>query len=459
MIILAILTAGVLFHSSILAEDLNRPSAIIKLPEDENAILVEKKTQTLFLYGIKAGELVLKQKMPCSTGEMPGVKQKSGDRKTPEGIYFLKDEYADQYLAPIYGNKAFPLDYPNLIDKRAGKDGFAIWIHGTNKVLKPMDTNGCVALENTNILKLKEFITLDSTPVLLVENLETTDKNTAFKQEQEINLILDRWIKAVESGTYHEYLSFYSGDYLPEIDWWTKWAEVRKNTSGTDSGLKIEKNKMGIYYHDHVFVALFDYSLTMNKEKSLLGRRKLFFEKQGQAYKIVGEAYQNISKDYSGAQTPLIAAALKNTKPVSKPAPIVAAKATNEAKPANETKPVQEAKPVQGIQSVQDALNQWLAAWSAKDIDKYASFYANNFFSDGMNKAKWVERKRNIAKNNSMIKVTGKDFRIKQSNDLCEVAFFQDYKSSGLSTQGVKKLNLTNKGGSWKIYQESWKEK
>ena len=438
---------GILFNSEILADDYARPSAIIKLPENENAILVEKKNQTLFLYGSKSGELVVQQKMSCSTGEMPGVKQKAGDKKTPEGVYFLKDEYEKKYLSPVYGIKAFPLDYPNLVDKRAGKDGTAIWIHGTNKDLKPMGSNGCVALENSNILKLASYITLDSTPVILVEEFNKIDKETLVKQEQEINLMLDRWIKTVENGSYHDYLSFYSDEYLPEIDWWTKWMEIRKNSSGPNLSFRIERDKTGIYYHDHVFVILFDYSLTTNKEKMLLGKRKLFLEKKGPAYKIIGEAYQNVSKEFQTTQFPLLTAALKAVKSASKPEPVI------------ETKPAIEAKPVQETKSVQEAVNQWLAAWSAKDMDKYASFYANNFYSDAMNKKKWVERKRSIAGKNDFIKVSGKMFQIKQINDTCEVTFFQDYRSSGLATQGTKKLNLINKGGSWKIYQESWKEK
>ena len=152
-------------------------------------------------------------------------------------------------------------------------------------------------------------------------------------------------------------------------------------------------------------------------------------------------------------QTPLLAAALKVMRSASKQEPVVETKPIITAKPSLETKPVQETK------SIQDIVNQWLAAWSTKDMDKYASFYANNFYSDGMNKKKWVERKKNIAGRNNIIKVSGKKFQIRQTNDTCEVTFFQDYQSSGLTTQGTKKLNLTNKGGSWKIYQESWKEK
>ena len=62
------------------------PDAIIELPENENAIIVEKKTQTLFLYTFKDSDsdLLVDFMTSCSTGENEGVKQKAGDKKTPK---------------------------------------------------------------------------------------------------------------------------------------------------------------------------------------------------------------------------------------------------------------------------------------------------------------------------------------------------------------------------------------
>ena len=57
------------------------------------------------------------------------------------------------------------------------------------------------------------------------------------------------------------------------------------------------------------------------------------------------------------------------------------------------------------------------------------------------------------------INVSGKRFKVKYKNQMCEVVFYQEYESRGFTTQGTKKLKFVNKGGLWKIYQESWKEK
>lgn len=405
------------------------PSAIIKLPENENAILVEKKTQTLFLYTADSNGPLVQFQVPCSTGEANGIKQKAGDKKTPEGVYFLNDEYEDKYLSPIYGKKAFPTDYPNFIDKKTGKNGSAIWIHGTNKELKPYDSNGCIALENSNILKLSEYVNLDATPVVLMEEIERVDKDILVGQEKDINHMLEQWIKAIETGSYHDYLSFYSDKYLPPISWWEQWREIRQQADKSELRLKVKQDRTGIYYHNGIFVVLFDCSLTSKHDEVLLGKRKLFLEYHGNAYKIIGDIYQSVSKKFQTIKTPLVAAAKTLVKPVLK------------------------------RESVIETLNHWMAAWSAKNMDEYALFYASNFYSDGLNKTKWVKRKKSIARKYSFINVTGREFKIKQGKKKCEVTFFQEYESSGFSTQGTKRLKLVNKGGSWKIYHESWKEK
>ncbi|RLC24099.1 MAG: hypothetical protein DRH93_05480 [Deltaproteobacteria bacterium] len=417
------------YGSIIFADNQPWPSSIIKLPENENAILVEKKTQTLFLYTSKTPDLFVGFQAACSTGETVGVKQKAGDKKTPEGIYFLYDEYEDKYLSPIYGEKAFPTDYPNFIDKRAGKNGSAIWIHGTNKKLKPMDSNGCIALENHNIIKLSDYVNLNSTPVIIVEEIDKIDKAALIKQEKNITALLGRWIKAIEKGSYHDYLSFYSSQYLPDISWWEQWFEIRKLADKLDSSLIISADRTGIYYHNHIFVVLFDYSLMFKDKKILIGKRELFLEEQSKNYKIIGDTFQSILKNFQTVNSPLLAAADMLVQPIAKK------------------------------DLVLETVNQWLSAWSARDMDKYAGFYAANFYSDGMNKKRWVQRKRAIAKKYNFINVLGRDFKVKHKKKTCEVTFFQEYESSGFSTQGTKKLKLVNKGGLWKIYQESWKEK
>ncbi len=60
---------------------------------------------------------------------------------------------------------------------------------------------------------------------------------------------------------------------------------------------------------------------------------------------------------------------------------------------------------------VVETVQQWMAAWSSKDMDKYARFYTSDFVCDGMGKTAWVKRKRQLAGKYDYILVTGKNFK------------------------------------------------
>jgi hypothetical protein len=128
------------------------PASLLKWPEKASGyvILVDKSAQQVLVYQ-RDNLFAPVRVFPCSTGENDGPKIKRNDRRTPQGIYFFTHSYEDSELAPIYGVRAFAIDYPSPLDKMEGKDGYGIWIHGTNKPLKPYDTNGCIALDNEDI--------------------------------------------------------------------------------------------------------------------------------------------------------------------------------------------------------------------------------------------------------------------------------------------------------------------
>lgn len=411
------------------AGDDSIPSFLLKMPENEHAIIVEKKTQTLYLYSSNGSQVSLVFQAACSTGSISGPKEKAGDKKTPEGVYFLKDEYEDRYLTPIYGKMAFPSDYPNLLDLRQGKQGSAIWIHGTDKALKPMDSNGCVALENDQITALSKHIRLDATPLIIVEEITAAKTKELEEKGQRILQVLSRWILAMEAGSYHTYLSFYSEDYVPDISWWETWLGVRRNALGKELSLKITLENTGIYGHDGIAVVLMDMVLSVGKDTRRLGKRQLFMTMADQGYTIVGDLFQEKSKAYQASEVPLVTAARE----------LVRDDAADVA--------------------VKETIQQWLAAWSSKDMAEYADFYASDFSSEGLGKTAWVTRKKQLAQKYDYITVTGKDFKITQKKDGYEVSFLQNYESSGFSTKGRKQLKLIRKGGLWKISRENWKGK
>lgn len=132
-------------------------------------IVVEKSKQRLMLFEL-GHSLKLLKTFVCATGENPGKKNIRGDLKTPEGIYFITQIYEDKEVT-IFGSRAYHLDYPNIFDKTAGLLGDGIFIHGTNKELTPYSTNGCITLANEDLDELSAYLSIDSVPIIVLENL------------------------------------------------------------------------------------------------------------------------------------------------------------------------------------------------------------------------------------------------------------------------------------------------
>ena len=405
------------------------PRSLVFMPDHTNAVLVEKSTQRIFLY---SSDKKIRHKIfgfVCSTGESPGVKSKSGDRKTPEGVYFFNHEYEDRYLAPVYGKKAFATDYPNFLDRLAGRDGSAIWLHGTNKKLKPRGSNGCVAMDNSDLLDISKYISLNLTPMVIVNKIVYVDKQSLDSAGNGILEMLGNWITSLEKGDYHDYLSFYDSGYLPDMSWWPKWRKIRGKVEKKGLFFKLNRAQAGIYRTGKVFVTLCDLGLELAGKHMEYGKKEFFIRKIHGKYKIIGDQFQTLPGKIVVRGNPLNYAADRLVMMVRQK------------------------------YSFSGMVAKWLRAWSSKDMIKYANFYSEKFHSDGMNKERWIARKKRLARKYYHIYVSGDNIKIHRYRKKTIVTFFQVYKATGFTARGIKKLVLVKEGNLWKIYRETWQRK
>jgi lipoprotein-anchoring transpeptidase ErfK/SrfK len=147
--------------------------------EDACFVLVSKQDMTLAVYDYKGRE---KCKFPIACGKHLGDKGKQGDMKTPEGVFRVSDiqnatnwehDFGDGNgeIAGAYGPFFIRLYTP-------GHSG--IGIHGThdNDSLGTRATEGCIRLQNENILKLVKLVRI-GTVVIITPSIE----DTAVKKE------------------------------------------------------------------------------------------------------------------------------------------------------------------------------------------------------------------------------------------------------------------------------------
>ena len=182
------LPASITHPSSLADKDLTQIFAVSVAKEPMYLILIEKNLQRLRVLEF-GNELRVVAEYPCATGENLGIKKIRGDSKTPEGIYFITQIFRDTKIS-IFGDRAFQLDYPNFFDREDGRDGDGIFIHGTNKVLQPYSTNGCITLAKHDLDDLERYINQLTTPVVIVLELDSINKiNKTRPTENDFSLV------------------------------------------------------------------------------------------------------------------------------------------------------------------------------------------------------------------------------------------------------------------------------
>ncbi len=431
LILLSITPAFAVSHNQQANTEL-KPAMLIRSGTDQGnkyAIVVEKNTQSLFLYEYNGKMYKEIDKFKCSTGEAPGAKSVSGDKKTPEGVYFFTKKYQKKDLASIYGIRAFTTDYPNLLDRIIGRNGHSIWMHGTNKPLKGRASNGCVALVNSDIEKLSKYITLNRTPIILVDKISYVAGDSDQKNADSIFKFLLNWNNSLQKGTYHEYLNFYDHKYLPDISWWPEWNKLRKKNQTSDKAFSIEIKISVVSMHKEIYVVLIDQIVRTAELDLPVGTKKFFIIKKGDELKIIGEEYQvlsNMQKPNSENQNNILVATCRKLKTT-----------------------------VGYKQDIKNLINTWVTAWSAKDIKKYSKCYAKNFVSQGgATLQSWVKYKKRLNTKYDFIRVTIDNLIIKKDRNKSKVSFIQTYVSSGHRSVSLKRLELLRERGLWKIYRE-----
>lgn len=215
---LALLT---LLVGKIHAEDRFLPSNILMMDEKyaHHVVLVEKATHKLHLYENNGTTPRLVKTFSTATGKFKGDKAATGDHKTPEGIYTFYDFLSKAELlkrhgkyAEIYGSGAFPMDYPNFIDNREGKTGSGIWLHSTDddaRISKGLDSKGCVVVQNQDLKDISQYIELNHTPIIVVQDVFFLSQSTWERNRKDISDVVNRWSKAWQEKDFDTYIKSY----------------------------------------------------------------------------------------------------------------------------------------------------------------------------------------------------------------------------------------------------------
>jgi len=265
------------------------PAPLLKWdgPSD-HAILVDKSAQELYLF--RRGDAFRPVYIfNCSTGENRGRKFRRNDRKTPEGVYFFTDHLQGYELPPMYGSRAFPIDYPNPLDKMEGRGGSGIWLHGTNQPLEPRDSKGCVVLENESLEILTPFIRLHETPLLIASELHWISHEKLRQESTELEQMIEGWRSGWERKDLEEVNRLYrpaSSSMGMHVNPWKAF-----NPEGRSGEIRIEVRDLQLFRINGVVLAKF-YQACLGPGYRSNGQKRLYLSKDRHGWKIVLEVFE-----------------------------------------------------------------------------------------------------------------------------------------------------------------------
>ena len=262
-------------------------------PKQRYAIVVDTSKSTLYLYENVNGAPRYVEDFYISVGKKGADKNIEGDQKTPLGVYFVNAHLSKSQLTDFYGSGAYPINYPNEWDKRQGRNGHGIWLHGTPSDTysrPPLSSNGCVVLSNDDLTHLGKAVQVGTTPVIITNQMDWSDD--ADKAEQaELSKAIEQWRNDWASLNTESYLQHYASDFATgnfKLDTWS--AQKRLVNSGK-SWIKVGLSDLSIFPYPNqpnLVVVNFEQDYASNNLANRMKKRQ-YWMKRDHRWQIVYE--------------------------------------------------------------------------------------------------------------------------------------------------------------------------
>jgi len=222
------------------------PEGVLMLPPSTQYLMwVELEQGRLnLLERMPDGGLVLRKRIPVSIGKQGIGKLKEGDQKTPIGNYYITSHLSDDSIDDFYGSGAYPLNYPNALDRRLARTGHGIWLHGLPKDVaeRPfLDSDGCVVIDNASLEELTGIVATGATQVVLSNRQIQWVAATAQETERAaLDAVVHAWEHAWESKDNDAYLAFYADDFSDLARNKAAWSEYKRRVNDSKRYIDVE---------------------------------------------------------------------------------------------------------------------------------------------------------------------------------------------------------------------------
>lgn len=271
------------------------PRELLQISHHENVnstvLIVDKTERQLYVYKEKSGKIELDKQFPVDIGKGAGKKEKRGDLKTPEGIYFLLSTKTQPEIPfGTYGKLAFISNFPNPYDKLDKKTGDGIWLHGVpDNVSLERGSRGCVVVRNETLDYLKVLVTTGTTALIIREKIDWAD-SVDEAQKGPILEKLSSWIQAWKSKS-DTYFDFYSSVFKSsQFKSYSKFENHKRNVFKFNEKIDVKFDPL-LIIKDKDQIVVTGIQIYNGNTLSDRGIKTVYFKTENNSDKIIAEEW------------------------------------------------------------------------------------------------------------------------------------------------------------------------
>lgn len=278
---------------------LTQPNMLVELSEKQTHVLfVDTARSRLYVYEkANTGNLRYVADYYVTIGKNGVGKKDQGDKRTPIGVYFASRKL-NRPLPDLYGDAAYPLNYPNEIDSYERKTGSGIWIHGTPSDTysrPPRASDGCVVLSNPDMKALESILQEGNTPVVIGVNFQWVNPDSVRKQENvkaDLLSAIEDWRRDWATQNTDAYLSHYTRDFFYSEGDLSRWANYKRQIQASKPKVSVNLTDISLFTYPgakrEMVVVDFEQEYVSAALRNVMKKRQYWVQENGE-WKILYE--------------------------------------------------------------------------------------------------------------------------------------------------------------------------
>ena len=275
--------------------DARLPRYVLQLyPQQKHVLIVDSRRSRLYVFANADGRPKLIADYYVTLGKNGVEKTREGDQKTPVGVYYVTANLPRSKLSDFYGAGAYPISYPNEWDRRLGRNGHGIWLHGVPSNVysrPPRASDGCIVLANPDLESVGQRLQIGLTPVIIADEIEWSDAASLQTERSSLAAALEAWRADWESRDTARYLAHYSQRFSSGSQDFSGWSTHKQNVNDAKRWIKVGLSRVAMlrYPRERDFVVVtFEQDYRSDTLSNVMRKRQYWIKESGR-WKILYE--------------------------------------------------------------------------------------------------------------------------------------------------------------------------